>query len=305
MSSQLTHERCSELLTAYLSGELDPEQRRLVEDHLEHCAQCSDERAGLAALRSATDEGLTGDERAMLRAGVLGAIRDSGATSPLQDEREAVVVPLSGRGARAGKYLGIAAMLAILAVGSLFLFRGGGSGFSSGDDDGGDSAVGQAEDSGEAGGAAEDAPSETRAERSSSYAWSVRPNVQSDRGAISEEDLDKLGQRASQASANSALVDESLNKRKTDRAPEELLDRLAAQAPDSLASDVTECGRTALEELEGLGLASYATTATLDGEDIIVIAFVTGDRSPDRYAVFAFPRGDCTTILTSTEGPLE
>ncbi len=82
MSSQLTHERCSELLTAYLSGELDPDQHRLVEDHLEHCAQCSDERAGLVALRSATDEGLTGDERAMLRAGVLDAVRESGRYIP-------------------------------------------------------------------------------------------------------------------------------------------------------------------------------------------------------------------------------
>ena len=83
------------------------------------------------------------------------------------------------------------------------------------------------------------------------------------------------------------------------------LGRLAEEAPASLAADVTECGQTALDELGQPGFATSATTATIEDEDVIVIAFVTGERSPDRYAVFAFPRGDCTTILTSTEGPLE
>lgn len=312
MSSQLTHERCSELLAAYLSGELDPDQHRLVEDHLEHCAQCSAEVAGLVALRSAADEGLTGDERAMLRAGVLGTIRDPGTTSPLQDESDAVVVPLGRRGARAGKYLGIAAMLALLAVGSLFVLGGGGLGMSGSDDGGADSAGGQAEDSDEAGGGAEDEPTEAAGGEDAFRlkAGNVRPDFQSDRGTISESDLDSFGQRAALAysrSSEASTADtqpESEGNLLSDQAPE-ALQRLVARAPEPLTEDVTECGQTALGELDPPGLATYATTATIEGEDIIVIAFVTGDRSPDRYAVFAFPRGDCTTILTSTEGPIE
>jgi hypothetical protein len=315
MSSHLTHERCSELLADYLAGELDHEQHRLVEDHLEHCAQCSVERAGLAALRPAeAGEGLTGDERAMLRAGVLGAIRDSdSATGPLRDESDAVVVPLGGRGARAGKYLGIAAMLAILAVGSLFVFRGGGLGVSSGSDDSGaESAVdnaGDSDDSGQAGGGDEDTSAQGRVEESAPFTrFDIPPHVQSDRGDISESDLDRFGRQA--APALTSLADESADPRSKDllanKAPEESLERLAARARAALAlDDVSECGRTALEELARPGLATYATTATFEGEDVVIIAFVTGDRRPDRYAVFAFPRGDCTTILTSTEGPLE
>jgi hypothetical protein len=315
MSSHLTHERCSELLAAYLTEDLDSEQHRLVEDHLEHCAQCSAERAGLAALRSSERGDLTGDERALLRAGVLESIRDleSTAASPLQDESDAVVVPLGGREARAGKYLGIAAVLAILAVGSLFVLRGGGLGVTGGDDGDAGSAVGEAEISGEGAGGedAEDEALQFDARR-------LRPNVQSDRGTISEGDLDRLGRRAVAFSAASEraptkddLTEESApmpwELLSNARAADKSIDRLAARAGAALASDVdvTECGRTALEELGRRGLATYATTATIEGEDVVIIAFVTGARTPDRYAVFAFPRGDCTTILTSSEGPLD
>jgi hypothetical protein len=313
MSSHLTHERCSELLAAYLAEDLDSEQHRLVEDHLEHCAQCSAERAGLAALRSSDGgESLTGDERALLRAGVLEAIRDpDSTTSPFEDESDAVVVPLGSRKSRAGKYLGIAAMLAILAVGSLFVLRGGELGVTGSDDSDAGSAGGEAEVSGEGGGA-EDAEDEARR----FDAPRIRPHVQSDRGAISEGDLDRLGRRAltsSALSATSSTKDELSQESapapwkllSNARAADNSIDRLAARAPEPLAPDVTECGRTALEELERPGLAAYATTATIEGEDVVIIAFVTGARTPDRYAVFAFPRGDCTTILTSTEGPLE
>jgi Putative zinc-finger len=315
MSSQLTHERCSELLSDYLAGELDSEQHRLVEDHLEHCAQCSVERAGLAALRTAEeDEGLTGDERVVLRAGVLEAIRDSGTTSPLQDESDAVVVPLRGRASRASKYLGIAAILAILAVGSAVVFGGGGgmSGFADSDAGSG----GLAEDSDEGG---EEVEGATPAQGSGGddefrlKAENVRPDFQSDRGAISEDDLDSFGQRAALTFSLSGEASTSDPQPETednanflsDQAPEESLERLVARAPEPLAVDVTECGRTALEELDQGGLATYATTATLEGEDSIVIAFVTGARTPESYAVFAFPRDDCTTILTTVEGPLD
>jgi Putative zinc-finger len=307
MSSQLTHERCSELLADYLARELDPEQHRLVEHHLEYCAQCSAERAGLGTLRSESER-LTTDERVALRAAVLGATTAAEpAGHRLEDESDPVVVPLGGRGSRAGKYLGIAAMLAVLAVGSLFVFRGGG--LTGSDDDSG--AVGVAEGSGQSAeedataGLAEDEPSPGRR-----AAKDLILTFQSDRGVIAEEDLDKLGRRAGAVLVSSTqALDSSEEVRdeelRFNRAPENLLGRLAARAPEALAPDVTECGRTALDELDEPGLSTYATTATLEGEDVIVLGFVTGARPPDRYAVFAFPRGDCTTILASAEGPLE
>jgi hypothetical protein len=318
MSSQLTHERCSELLSDYLAGELNSEQRRLVKDHLEHCAQCSVERAGLAALRTAEEgEGLTGDERAMLRAGVLEAVRDSSAASSplgLQDESDAVVVPLRRRGSRASKYLGIAAMLAILAVGSLVVLRGGGLGVSGAGDgeagSGGGAELSTEEDT-DQGVAGNAAP--TPAQGELDYAWDLQPKFRSASGAISEEDLDTFGRQSStlfddmETTTDEAEKEElsSNHRRSALRASRSALGRLAEEAPASLAPDVTECGLTALDALGRPGFATSATTATIEDEDVIVIAFVTGERSPDRYAVFAFPRGDCTTIHTSTEGPLE
>ena len=313
MSSQLTHERCSELLGDYLARELPSEQHRLVEDHLEHCAQCSAERAGLAALRHGDEsEGLTGDERVQLRAAVLGAVRAPSRQSPLRDESDAVVVPLGGRGSRAGKYLGIAAMLAILAIGSMFVFRGGGLGMTSGDDGDAGSAVGNAEDS-SGGGRDEDTASEEPAPEANRGAPDVRPRFQSDRGEISEADLDGLSRQTAFALARSNATsafgtkaeNEELSQALADRVSGTSLDRLAARAPETLASDVTECGQNALDELDRPGLATYATTATIEGEDAIIIGFVTGGRTPDRYAIFAFPRGDCTTILASAEGALD
>ncbi len=314
MSSQLTHERCSELLADYLARELELEQHRLVEDHLEHCAQCSAERAGLSALISGRNEGLTGDERVALRAKVLGSTMAEDPPGPrLDDESDAVVVPLGGRGARASKYLGIAAMLAILAVGSLIVFRGGGPGLTGSDDDSNaGSAVDSAEDSGDAGGAEDSDPGAAAdaAPEAKQRAMEVRPRFQPDRGAISEDDLDRLGRRnvifqnsdAASAYATAPQSDESLL---SGSAPEDRLERLAARAPESLAPDIAECGQTALDELDQPGFAAYATTAALEGTDVVVLGFVTGDRTPDRYAVFAFPLDDCTTILTSTEGPLD
>ena len=157
------------------------------------------ERAGLVALRSAADEGLTGDERAMLRAGVLEAIRESGATSTpldLQDESDAVVVPLRGRGSRASKYLGIAAMLAILAVGSLVVLRGGGLGVSGVADSQADSSGGaelSTEEDADEGVAGNAAP--TPAQGELDYARDLQPEFRPDSGAISEEDLETFGRQ--------------------------------------------------------------------------------------------------------------
>jgi hypothetical protein len=317
MSSQLTHERCSELLGDYLARELAPEQHRLVENRLEHCAQCSAERAGLAALRSdAEPAGLTGDERVQLRAAVLDEIRDPSGSSSIGDESDAVVVPLGGRDSRAGKYLGIAAVLALLAVGSMFIFGGGGLGVIGGDSD---SMVGSAEDSGDSGGAggAEEDSALSEEEGGEAFRFNAddfRPNVQPDRGAISEGDLDRLGKRVLLAYSLSETAATSDNAREeserddpllSDQAPDRSLDRLATRAPEPLAPELVQCGQTALDELGGPGLATYATTATIEGEDAIIIGFVTGGRTLDRYAIFAFPRGDCTTILASTEGPRE
>jgi hypothetical protein len=318
--SSLTHERCSELLSGYLSGELASEDRQRVEEHLEHCAQCSAERVGLESLVSAEPEGFSDQERLALRAAVRAGL-DGEAADPIADERDAVMVPLERRGARAGRYLGIAALLMVLAVGSLFVFRGGTGGFAGGDAEGdAGSAVSAPEDSSGGGEAEDDAP---RAERDDidaevlNRAKTLPLTYQSDRGAISEDDLGRLGEetllankRSTQASAEALgdtkdIEDPEELERRADRAADRSLELLAAEVPESLSQEVRECGTNALSELENPALATYATTATLEGREALIIGFLTGERSLNRFALYAFEAGNCTTILTSTEEPLE
>ncbi|MGH2750560.1 MAG: zf-HC2 domain-containing protein [Actinomycetota bacterium] len=323
MSSPLAHERCSELLSDYVSGGLDSELRARVEDHLAHCAQCAAERDAVVALGAepADGPGLTEDERVVLRARVLGAAPGfESPTRALGDESDAVVVPLEPRRARAGTYLGIAAMLAILAVGFAFVSSGGG--FMGADSESGDAAGGggsesdlQAEDD-EGAGAQDSAEGvEERAPLPSDkdlfrLASELRPVFDPDRGAISEDGLDLLARRPafrrfSETSSALAAVPESQDTAaRAEKAEDRLLRTLAAGAPRALSGDVAACGRTALAELDGPGLATYATTARLDGREAIIIGLVTG-RSLNRYVLVAFPAADCSTILTSTEGPLD
>ncbi|MGH2698396.1 MAG: anti-sigma factor family protein [Actinomycetota bacterium] len=319
----ISHERCSELLSDYVSGELASEERQRVEEHLEHCAQCSAERAGLASLSPAGTEapGLMDDERAALRAAVRGTLgSQEPEVVPLADESDAVIVPLERKGARAGRYLGIAAMLALLAVGSLFVFRGG-LGFSGGDSDAGDAAVSGGRDEDSGGGGAEGQAPEPRgraAEEVYRRAKSLSPTYQADRGTLANDDLDRLTEQPAferSVSSAAAIADTAGEREQAEKDPQELsmladrasdrsLARLVTEVPDSLSAAVRECGSNALAELGGPALATYATTATLEGRDALIIGFLTGQRSLDRYALYAFEAGDCTTILTNTEGPL-
>jgi Putative zinc-finger len=318
--SSLTHERCSELLSAYLAGELGSEERQRVEGHLEHCAQCSAERAGLEVLRSGETPRLSDQERLALRAAVREGLDSEPATS-LSEERDAVIVPLQRRGARAGRYLGIAALLALLAVGSLYVFRGGG-GFTSDDSDGGDAAVSNLEpeeSSGAAGGAEEQAPraaGDEAAWDALNKAKALRLTYQSDRGAISDDDLDRLAEepairnkRSVTDSAAAFLDDDAADPEELAERVEQAADRslvlLSEEVPEALAEQVSECGTNALAELEDPALATYATTATLEGQEALILGFLTGEDALNRFALYAFEAGDCTTILTSTEGPLE
>lgn len=74
--------RCSpELLNAYVDGELDEPQRRLVEEHVRRCPRCSAEAAELRALKTvlaaaaAADARLEPDEERRRIAGIVGRVR--------------------------------------------------------------------------------------------------------------------------------------------------------------------------------------------------------------------------------------
>lgn len=72
--TELTHERCSELLGPYSSGRLDGATRADVDTHLATCPECSRELAGLNVLRAAAIEPMTGPEREIITAAVRAAV---------------------------------------------------------------------------------------------------------------------------------------------------------------------------------------------------------------------------------------
>jgi hypothetical protein len=72
--TDLSHERCSELLAAYTSGELDARERSEVEEHLSSCRDCSLELAAIRSLGAAEIVPMTGVERDRLSAAVRHAV---------------------------------------------------------------------------------------------------------------------------------------------------------------------------------------------------------------------------------------
>lgn len=103
--NDLTHERCSELLGAFASGELDAQHRARVEGHLSSCRDCSLELAAIEALGAPDLVPMTGAERDRLTGAVRAAV--------LQPRRAAWSAPW---GRRVAPAVGAAALLAIVAL---------------------------------------------------------------------------------------------------------------------------------------------------------------------------------------------
>lgn len=323
MSPPITHERCSELLAGYMAGELSSAPRSLVHDHLAGCPDCAAERDALVALVAPLDEPLTGDERAVLRTAVLGttpAAQDA-AEVTLEDETDAVIVPIGGWRSNAAKYIGVAAMLALLAVGFAYLGNVGvnGSGGSAEDSGGAEGLTGPAPARGGKGNAGGESGSDQKAKGTEDAAsaedeslsparrFTMRafldadagPVFDDDRGAITAGGIDALAARPVLASFSAAY---SFRDARLSSKP--ALAALAETAPDELAPVVRRCGRNALSGFAEPALAAYGTTATIEGRDSLVLGFVTGEESLNRYELVTWDVGDCSTIVFSRGGPI-
>ncbi len=319
MNSSITHERCSELLGDYVAGELGSQERSLVDDHLAGCADCAAERDALVALAATEFQPLTEGERAELRAAVMGAATAApGPSEVLADERDTVIVPLGGWRSKATRYIGIAALLAVLAVGFVYvgMLGTGGSGQ--------DAAGGGAEDeaslsdsnAGSGGGAGEDsaekpapATGEALADQgrtlNKEYFLGFRtgPVFENDQGELSLDALDELSRRPVFHSFS-----EVYTVRQARRSIDPSLAALAETVPDELAEELRECGRTALGDLADPGLAAYATTGSFEGRDSLVIGFVTGTdlwiaTASSPFSAGTAVRSFAASVGTSLDGP--
>jgi hypothetical protein len=310
--TEITHERCSELLAGHQRGELEPDDASAVERHLAGCEECRAELAGLRALFAPGDfDLLRDDERSRLRA----AVTEEARLTPARVHE----LPARRRfwERHAGQIVGAAASIVVILFAVLVVWGGLQGG---GDDDG----EGQAGGEGGGGDAAtaENAPTtsqgplphfalaelapqaaEDEAEEQDAAARSLR-NLET-RSAHTEKSIRRLGE-------SGPIFRNFMESYSTDDASglaDEFLRQLASAAPEPEVGDqVFECRAELPEDdPERPLLPAYATVAEFNGEESLVLGFVTTDGTNtelNRYSIFVWPIGDCEAFPLSSFGDI-
>jgi Putative zinc-finger len=85
--TEISHERCSELLRPFLYDELSEPEAASVRSHLAACSDCSQERDAIAALLAPDDDRLSELESARIRARVRAAVAPPARTTPSRTYR--------------------------------------------------------------------------------------------------------------------------------------------------------------------------------------------------------------------------
>jgi hypothetical protein len=294
----IDHERCSELLPAFVDGTLEAFEVTEVGEHLASCSECSAELRALRVLK-APIQPLSEFEASSVRKAVLAEI-----TSARTGRR-----PLT---ARLAPYLGAAALLMVVAVGIVSMNVGG-----SDDESGADRGSTQAGDDADGGGApaAESAPG-TLQDSSSSEALSASGPLFFDGGRTSLRELKALGRRGylaqvaatfASSKASNKDVDEDTEAGGSDLRESErsaLLGELIAAA--GRAGDAVDaCGTRALGDLDGSALPVYGAATRLDKERVLVMGFlIESGGSYSRYSIWVFPRASCDEPTEVIEGQI-
>lgn len=309
----MDHDRCSEMLPAFLEGKLDDAEQRNVAAHLAECEQCRQERAGLASLLAGPSAALTADERARLESGVMSAIGEG---------HDATVVPLPQRvpfGPRAAGLLGAAAVIAVIATFVYFGFLGGGAG-----EDTGVGGLTHADTEERQAPAAEDADKggdrgskrtkdkarrgmlESAAGTSGDFTSDApTPNFVISRDPYTSAELEKIGE----SSPPSLTFAHYYNASDADSGTglDQLVTSAEQVAGSAVAEQVEECAGRVLGSERSI-LPTFGALGEVDGNDALIVGFAWTSRSRgplDRYMVWAWQRGDCDVTLEYIEGRIE
>lgn len=287
----MDHDRCSELLGAYVRGELDASERDPVDAHLATCAECRAERAGLVALLGSGDtDPLTEMERARLRRAVLAA----GQPDEVTPVAETPPSWAEARGNRLLQVLGTAALLVMIGG---FIYATGLTG-------GGMGGMDSAEDG--SGGGGDEAPAATSDEaleaeagggtsRSSAQdlAGGPRPTFRRSLGEITGRRLNQLGREGLPL----VMFSRAYGVEDVSGLQADFRDELAAAA-DPHSDTVRECSDLVTEAFPA-SLPAYGALAELDkldGDEILVLAFAWTDQPSgplDQSMVWGWPLGNC------------
>lgn len=319
--TELTHDRCSELLRSFEEGQLAASEAAAVEAHLASCEECATERAGLTLLLAHEAGSLTDSERTRLRAGIAAAMaRDRTAGGRIA--AGAVPVPGTSRRRRRwrermGPGLRLLAAAAVVVAGFVFATTVLPNG-------GGDSGTGGGAEPEVAGqgtldvGAARAAPTPVFADAAAAEAVATEENeAAADEGGRGQAaraqvaapftriGLKKVGRSEEPFTDFAAVytVDDA------DRLAEPFLEQLADSAPnEELASAVLICGGQVLDDPSSRPvLPAFAAYSTVGGEQSLIMGFVSSDEGSgalDRYQMRVWGGTDCDRQTYFNEGPI-
>lgn len=280
----IDHDRCSELLPSYVRGDLRPVDSEAVAGHLADCAQCTKEHRALVALLEGEEPGLDHEERQWLHRSVRAALADR---APLPESQALQ------RRARFGELMGAAAVVALLAVGGVWLAT-------------------QDEDGADFGTTAEKEAAEAPAADAAARAL-LDGTVFFDRdaGVVDKQDLLALGRRGfstgSRGRTSVALQVEGDEERAEQEAAGtaagagsgDAVNELANAAPSG-AELVRRCAQVVVANQPYRIAPVYGAFGKLLRDDrkvkVLVLGFRFSSESSgalDRFMVWVWPRGSC------------
>lgn len=279
----MDHDTCSAHLGPYSRGELDGDDRRLVEAHLAGCAECARELVAVRALMGLEDVQLTPDERRALH--------------------RAVLEPRRSRWARLAPALGAAGLLVTVAFGVTYL---------TGDGDGPlPAAVEQAPETARLEAGASSRVQDRDAGGTGGQAGAadaVQPATEApgtDGAAGNATTLEAQALGIVTRFANAPLGPQLLAYDDAFASPEKTLRRLSRSVADrDAAAQISECA--ALVQNSSVFRLRPAFASVYVPDRLLVMGFVFTSGTEQRYAFWGWRLGDCTrpTPIYVT-GPLQ
>jgi hypothetical protein len=283
--NELSHDRCSELLSAFAAGELDSEETVRVESHVRDCVECAAELRAVMALR-AGDEPLTELERARLRRGISASFGDV-----IAPERAP-----SRLKARLTAALGAAALLAIFGVAVVSLGTGGGDSDSGAALSEGDGGGGQVR-----GRAGEEDTNQAVADAAAPAP--PRPTYQRNAGRLSTKKLRNLGEDSDALAAFESAYTVADATELRDR----YISAVAGQADAPVDDLIVACAREVYEQQPYAALLAYAGEGKLDGRDALVLGFAWTDQASgplDRFMLWTWSLSSCDEVIDYRSGEI-
>lgn len=290
-----THEHPTPLLLPYVREELERDEMDRIREHLEDCLPCAEEEQAVRLLNEGEVEGLSDLERARLHHAVVAS------TSEVSTAHGGPLLR------RLAPYMGVAAVLAMLAVGVMIAEPGtspvGEPGLET------DSEADREGSSAERfqGGAGRDVVQDegggTATEANALGTAGPSPFFEPAAGRLAAADLHRLG------SSTEPFVGFSRTYR-AEAAPsvqEQALAQLTADLSADESATVEECARSVLRSSSHDPVPVYGGYGSLDGQEVLLLGFTwSAARSGplDQFMVWAWPRGSCDSPLVYRFGQI-